>query len=79
MSSSNDIEVMIHYFCTMSPHPRLDAPVVADAVRRLVAAGLLEEDTGSYQPTEGGHMYMDALRAVPWPVRGWVVPKVDSN
>jgi hypothetical protein len=71
----NDIEVMLHYYCSPSPHPRIDAPAVQDAISQFLAAGLLEYvKKDIYEATEGGKMYVEALRKVPIPKRQWVLP-----
>lgn len=73
--SPNDIEVLLHCHCTPGPHQRLDAPAVLDAVTRFLDAGLIERVAPSeYRTTEGGRVLVEALCAVPWPVRRWVMP-----
>lgn len=77
--SPNDIDVMLHYYGSRSVHPRIDAPAVRDAIDRFLKAGLFTQSdlADVYEVTEGGRMYVDALRAVPLPERLWTMPKSD--
>lgn len=78
MSSPNDIEVMIHCYGTRSVHPRIDAPAVQSAIERFLAAGLpiQTDESGIFEATDGGKLFVEALCAVPWPERRWVLPQV---
>lgn len=53
------------------------APAVQDMVNQLRSAGMLDIHLGvecDFEITEGGRMYVEALKAVPLPVQVWVMP-----
>lgn len=82
--SPNDIEVLLHYHCSHSVHPRIDAPAVQGAIRQFVDARLLIQLSGGpsadvYETTEGGKMLVEQLCAVPFPVLKWVAGDVEPK
>lgn len=75
-----EIEIILHYHISGVDHDRMTAPAVVDAIRRFMAAGLMQPKTGSqhkrsYELTDGGRMLVDALCSVPFPVQKWVMPE----
>lgn len=62
----NEIEVLIHYYTSPGPPPRVEAPAVLDAIRRLRAHGLL--DNGG-RVTERGEAHVKQLCSLPFPVQ----------
>lgn len=73
MSTPNDIDVMLHYYCSGAPHPRIHAPAVHDAISRFLAADLLKYvEKDIYEATEGGKLYVETLCSVPLPERKWI-------
>lgn len=63
----NEIEVMVHYYRTPEPHPRLGAPAVREAIARFIREGMLERKDGACYTTARGDAWVRALRAVPFP------------
>lgn len=57
-----------------------NAPGVQGALKRFVEAGLLKAHEPNadlpqrYIATEGMHAFIQAICAVPWPVRSWTIP-----
>lgn len=80
-----NIEVLLHCHVSAEPHPRFHAPGVQSALHLLETRGLIEiarEGHGTidphqpvaYRTTEGGRLLVDALCAVPFPVKKWAMP-----
>lgn len=75
--SPNDIEIVLHFWCSPAAHPRQDAPAVADAIQRFVEAGLFkrsEHAANGIECTDGARVLVEALCATPIPVQKWVMP-----
>lgn len=71
------IEIGLHYHCiAVGDFPRLDAPACQEMVAWMVEAGLLNPVNGDrrYEPTDGLRVWVEALCAVPFPVRRWILP-----
>jgi hypothetical protein len=76
-----ELSIAIHYHTTS----RDDYPGVSegyapqmDCVKRMIDAGLLEatpDGSADFGATDGLRVYIDALLAVPYPVKEWVMPK----
>lgn len=87
MASLLTIEIAIHYCRTPTQagdygvsEGREAAPAVKEARERLEKAGLLRfiarppEHPRNYEATDGCHVWLKALCAVPFPVQQWVIP-----
>lgn len=77
--SPNDIEVLIHCVCQpFKVHPRIEAPAVADCLRRFVAAGIVIKDPNApvseelYMATDRGRVHLEQLCQIPYPKQVWV-------
>lgn len=71
----NAIEVLIHCHVCPLPHPRKDAPAVAEELQSFLKNGLIEPEPGSpggYRTTERGAAHIEQLCRTAWPVRVWV-------
>jgi len=71
----NAIEILIHCHVCPLPHPRRDAPAVAEELRSLQANGLIEPEPGSqggYRTTDRGRAHIAQLCNTAWPVRAWI-------
>lgn len=71
----NAIEILIHCHVCPLPHPRCDAPDVADELRSLQANGLIEPEpgmAGGFRTTSRGQAHIEQLCRTPWPVQVWV-------
>jgi hypothetical protein len=77
------ILIAIHYYTSPgnyaegTPHCRSSA--TREYTQHLIDAGLLRptpgNERGDYEATDACKVWIDALCAVPFPVRQWVVPK----
>lgn len=75
--SPGEIEILLHYWCCPTLHPRADIAYVGETLQRFIDAGLFvrSEKSGSgVDATEGCKVLVDALCAVPFPVQRWVMP-----
>jgi hypothetical protein len=71
--SPNNIEVLLHYYRTLHPHPRIDAPAVKEATDMLFEHGCITpEDTGGYTTTAKGAAWVQALCNVECPREAYV-------
>lgn len=63
------IEVLLHFNATVEPHPRADAPAVAEALRIFSKDGMLSQgiDGERYFLTKEGQELVKRLCSVPWP------------
>ncbi len=71
----NAIEVLIHCHVCPLPHPRSDAPAVAEELQSLQANRLIEPEPGSpggYRTTDRGRAHIAQLCNTPWPKQAWI-------
>lgn len=75
------IAIALHYYGRTDDYRDGDfsALAVGEAIRDLVSAGLLIDETSRltqrcYAPSEGLRLYVEALTIVPCPVQRWVMP-----
>ncbi len=69
----NDIDVLLHYYTTPGPHPRVAAPAVQSSIQMFIEAGLLQlTKPAQLEVTEGGTLLVKQLCATKLPVRKWV-------
>ena len=64
------IEILLHCHVCPLPHPRRDAPAVANEIQSFLANGLIEDEPGSpggYRTTERGRLHVQQLCCMPWP------------
>lgn len=74
----NNIEVLVHYHCVCSPHPRADAPAVKEATEQFLEEGLIEVDgimENRYTTTLKGRFMMEMLCNTPFPVLKFCDPR----
>lgn len=85
MPSPLEITIGLHYWTTPTEYAAEDpdhqgSPAVTDMLRSFVKRGLLEklpepnEYGGTYRATDGMRVWVEALCAVPYPERIWVIP-----
>jgi hypothetical protein len=68
--SPNNIGVLLHYYTRgFTPHPRLDAPAVSEAVGMFLTLGCLRAggSPGCYEVTARGKAWIEALLWVECP------------
>jgi len=73
----NDIEVLIHYHCSPTVHPRIEAGAVKNALRWLLLSGIIEQEPETslenrYCTTDKGKALMKLLCDTLIPVQAWV-------
>jgi hypothetical protein len=74
MTSPLEREILTHYYTTPLPYTTRSL-VHVEAVAKFVELGLLiSDEDGVRADYEALGPYMDALAAVPLPVRRWVIP-----
>ena len=75
--SPSDLEVLIHFHCCPTPHPRMHSPAVMSAVDKFVEAGILQEsdEESGYATTERGRKFLDMILATPYPQHVWIDPR----
>ena len=79
--SPSDIEVLLHYYVSPSPHPRVEAPAVAKAVVRFVhddifcVTGETECIGSGFRVTDRGEAFISMLLGTPYPEKKWVDPR----
>jgi len=76
MHTPNDIEVMLHYYCSSARHPRYNAPAVMDAINNLVRQGLLmgSQRESGHEATPRGEAWVRVICSTPFPEQAWVNP-----
>jgi len=74
----SDIEILIHCHVSPTPHPRINAPAVAETIKMFVVNGLVEEkqlkwSSGTYYSTTNrGKALVSVLCSTPVPIQKWV-------
>ena len=68
----NNINVLLHYYTQgFTPHPRIDAPAVRDAIEMFISLGCLigaePSPPGCYKVTARGKAWVEALLQVECP------------
>jgi len=72
----NEIEILIHCHCIASPHPRLGAEAVDEAIAMFLGAGILISVGASYyKTTSRGAALVNLLCQTPLPEQRWVDPR----
>jgi hypothetical protein len=68
-----EIEILLHYHRDIDEPANLDAPAVKEALNKFVRAGILglREDGTHWAVSTALELYIDAVCAVPLPVRVW--------
>jgi hypothetical protein len=76
MTTPLEREILTHYYVRPGEFPR-SSEFIEDLHRKFFKAGLLEvNNDGDYVGNrEALEVYMEALDAVPLPVRTWGIPK----
>lgn len=77
-----EIEILIHYYTRADDYREGDfsAPAIREIIDSFSAGpdSLIERSTHRgqcYTVSDRGRVYVEALMAVPLPVRAWVIPK----
>lgn len=81
----NDLEILIHYYTSSKPHPRLSAPAVKASIEEFLAFGILKlrEDIsagthaditklGMYRLTDKGRAWLSMILKTPYPKQVWI-------
>lgn len=71
--SPNNIEVLLHFHTSSTPHPRREAGAVADAITQFLHWGAIENvERDIFRTTPLGKAWVQALCNVPIPRRAFV-------
>lgn len=71
--SPANIETLLHFHTKAEPHPRMDAPVVADAIKTFLIMGIIEPDGKElYKTTARGVAWVKALCNTPPPTHAYL-------
>lgn len=71
----NDIDVLLHYYCSPAEHPRYEAPAVQETIAEFLRIGLICSRIGggnSYTITKLGMAHVKQLCDLPIPVTRFV-------
>ena len=73
-----DIEVLLHYHCTVEAHPRRSAPAVQAAIYLFIQAGILMPNAAGtcYTTTLKGQALVHMLCQTPMPVQRFIDPRL---
>lgn len=76
-----EIGFLLHCYGRCDEFPYINTYVGQAAITRFVAAELVRPSGArcGFELTNGGKLYVDALMAVPLPVRGWTMPGADDD
>lgn len=79
----SDIEVLLHYNCSVIPHPRVHAPAVKDAIEHYLSRGIIEVDPlrgSGYKLTSRGEAWLHMICSTPLPKQFsvWKDPRTDE-
>jgi hypothetical protein len=69
LATPNDIEIILHYYCTSSPHERIDAPAVLESIEMFKHNEMLydKQERGCYGLTNKGIAWVQMLQSLPFP------------
>lgn len=70
-----EIELLIHYYCSASPFPRNDAPIMEDTIKWFLENDLIEfygKEKDCYRTTDKGEAHIIQLCSLDLPERAWV-------
>ena len=72
----NDIDVLLHYYCNVGRHPRLEeAPGIQKTINSFVAEKILKANGfGGFEVTDRGRALVQMLRNVKYPECKWFDP-----
>lgn len=80
------VRVALHYYLggesDFEEDPKKGSPVVRDAVRTLVDAGLLNltgESSPRYRKTAGLDLWIDEMMTTPFPIAVWQMPTDEES
>lgn len=79
IGSPSSLEVLLHMHVSPSPHPRSDAMAVKHAISDLLEAGMIQRDDRHYTTTDKGKFYIEHLLSIPFPVRTFSIPAMNSE
>jgi len=70
----NDLEILIHYYVSNEPHPRLNAPAVQHSIEKFVLDGIFKLYVigNKTRITEKGKAWLKTILSVPYPQKVWV-------
>lgn len=72
-----DIEVILHYYVSPDPHPRITTLAISQAIDFFIEQSMLVK-TGEpevIRVTNRGKVWIDMLRSTPFPEQRWIDPR----
>ena len=79
----SDLKILIHYFVSPSPHPRIEAPAVKEATERFLSDGILEYNSedgvcaDGYRVTGTGKAWIKMILDTPYPELAFIDPRTN--
>lgn len=76
IGSPNNLDILLHHYCSSAPHERESAPAVVEGHRFLINELMIKSTPtpGVYEVTDKGRTFIEHLMKVPFPVQKWEVP-----
>ena len=70
----NDLEILIHYYVSIVPHPRLNTPEIQHSIEKFVSDGIFKLYVigNKTRITEKGKAWLKTILSVPYPQKVWV-------
>ncbi len=75
LNTPNDIEVLLHFCCCASEHPRHYAPAVAETIERYLKDEILKPKNNTqnnYELTDKGYAWLNCILNTEYPNKVWV-------
>jgi hypothetical protein len=76
IGTPNNLDILMHFYTSGSPHPRRDAPAVKEGIDYLMRTGMLQSTTEAdvWAVTEKALVYIDYIMKVSFPTQSWKMP-----
>ena len=69
----NELEILMHYYISPKPHPRIDAPACQETTQKFMDDGIFEFNGGdSYLVTEKGQAWIRMILKTPYPIPAYI-------
>ena len=90
MLTPNALGILIHYYVSALPHPRIEAPAVIEDIDNFVSSGILikrntrnittgEPLNHTYWVSEKGKVWLTMILSTPCPKTIWVDPRTNEE
>lgn len=82
IGSPSNLELLLHCYYSLEPHPRYDAPAIVEGTEFLLRNEMIEERSfeprtmqTTYIATDKGVAYIKHLMQTPFPIAHWIIPQ----